>query len=671
MQTWDVSTAFLHATRTEEEPIYLRPPMEFYDEESTLWRVKRAVYGLKTSPREWQDCFAKTLTKKLGMTRSRIDANLFTKTIGNELVMILVYVDDLFILGPHDESNEMLRLLQEHFTMKQTGELTEGSEVQFLGRTIKRDLDSISFSTSTNYVTALVDLLDITDKRETRITGSSSPVPRFDDTNFLSPADHSQYRRAVGMLQWIVPTRPDMAFATKERARALAFPTNADMTALRHLVRYHRTTSDLELRIQPKTRTRDPEGEPELLSVEAYHDSDWAGCRDTRRSTSGGMIYFEGAVLSFWSRTQTTIALSSCEAELYAINMATIEALNVKSTIEELIKNCKTNITIYTDSSSAKSITSRRGVTRKTKHIELRQLFVQDLVANGTLQVTKVGTLSNPADIFTKFVSSDTIQRQLHAVGVRCTKFEHAIHVIRCVPSDLVEVCETKVHKTRAMAILAPDISRELRNSSCVWCNHDANTRNVNDLGDWETVDTDDSRQDDQELPRQISSMYEDREKAITFCCITSGVTDYTTVFEIDEEVVTTAKMMVTCETNTKLHWSIFNDDDAVFPTQIAYRVMTNFRYANESAKNECPICTRLLTDDHKTYRDVNEMPKDDLTNMIQLVSEPYWSWRREVVIDERKPKVPFNLTVIPDRREGVLNVTSESVISSSTCCRK
>ena len=91
MQTWDVSTAFLHATRSEEEPIYIRPPMEFYDEESTIWRVKRAVYGLKTSPREWQDCFATTMTKKLRMTRSRIDANLFTKIIGNKLVMLLVY----------------------------------------------------------------------------------------------------------------------------------------------------------------------------------------------------------------------------------------------------------------------------------------------------------------------------------------------------------------------------------------------------------------------------------------------------------------------------------------------------------------------------------------------------------------------------------------------------
>ena len=195
--------------------------------------------------------------------------------------------------------------------MKQTDELIEGNEVHFWAEPLNENLDSISFSTSTNYVTALIDLLGITVNRETRITGSSSPSPKSDDTNSLNPADHSRYRRAVGMLQWIVPTRPDMTFATNERARALASPTNADMTAPRHFVRYYRTTSDLELRIQPKTRTRVPEGEPELFFVENYSDSDsdWTGCRDTLRSTSGGMIFFEGAVLTFWSRTQTTIVL--------------------------------------------------------------------------------------------------------------------------------------------------------------------------------------------------------------------------------------------------------------------------------------------------------------------------------------------------------------------------
>ena len=87
---------------------------------------------------------------------------------------------------------------------------------------------------------------------------------------------------------------------------------------------------------------------------------------------------------------------------------------------------------------------------------------MQELVANGTLQVTKVGTLSNPADIFTKFVSSETIQRQLHAVGLRCTNFVHAIHAVGCVPSELVEVCEIKVHGTRVMSILNFDFSKFL-----------------------------------------------------------------------------------------------------------------------------------------------------------------------------------------------------------------
>ena len=127
---------------------------------------------------------------------------------------------------------------------------------------------------------------------------------------------------------------------------------------------------------------------------------------------------------------------------------------------------------------------------------------------------------------------------------------------------------------------------------------------------------------------------YEDRDKAITFCCVTPGMTNYTTVFEIDEEVVTTVKTMAKCEMDTKLHWSIFNDYDAIFPTQIAYRAMTNFSYANGRAKNGCPICVRLVTDDYKTYRDVREMPNDDLTNMIRLVSEPYWPWRSEVIDD-------------------------------------
>ena len=94
---------------------------------------------------------------------------------------------------------------------------------------------------------------------------------------------------------------------------------------------------------------------------------------------------------------------------------------------------------------------------------------------------------------------------------------------------------------------------------------------------------------------------------------------------------------------------------------------MTNFSYANVRAKNGCPICARLLTDDYKTYRDVQEMPNDDLTNMIRLVSDSNKDKdeQMEDVDSKKEPKVPFKLTAIPDRREGVLKSTAESVISS------
>ena len=112
---------------------------------------------------------------------------------------------------------------------------------------------------------------------------------------------------------------------------------------------------------------------------------------------------------------------------------------------------------------------------------------------------------------------------------------------------------------------------------------------------------------------------------------------------------------------------------------------MTNFSYADGRAKNGCPICVRLVTDDYKTYKDVQEMPDDDLTNMARLVSEPYWPWRSEVIDDnanlddsqsikktddsskdkdEQEPK-GLKLTAIPKRREGVLNDSTDSEITS------
>ena len=114
-----------------------------------------------------------------------------------------------------------------------------------------------------------------------------------------------------------------------------------------------------------------------------------------------------GSTIHFGSRTQSTIALSSAEAELYAINTGATEALHIRSFLTEALTKKKVNIKIYTDSSSGKSIATRIGSSKKAKHIELKHLFIQQLVLNDIVGIIKINTLANPADIFTKYVATE------------------------------------------------------------------------------------------------------------------------------------------------------------------------------------------------------------------------------------------------------------------------
>ena len=125
------------------------------------------------------------------------------------------------------------------------------------------------------------------------------------------------------------------------------------------------------------------------------------------------------------SRTQLIFAMSSGESELYAIGTAASEALHVKNFLLEA-KVCRgVRILINTDSSAGKSMATRFGVSKKTRHVELRFLFLQHLIAANILKLNKISGVYNRADIFTKYVSAEVLQRHLAAVGLlpRCQYF--------------------------------------------------------------------------------------------------------------------------------------------------------------------------------------------------------------------------------------------------------
>ena len=138
---------------------------------------------------------------------------------------------------------------------------------------------------------------------------------------------HKQYRRAVGKIQWLAPLRPDVCYAAKELARGLAAPTKEHQAKLKQLLRYLKGTIDYVTMIKPMTFP----GPQQPFEIECYVDSDWAGCHTTRKSTSGLVLQLFGTTLLTASRTQATIALSSGEAELYAIGTGVAEALYVRN----------------------------------------------------------------------------------------------------------------------------------------------------------------------------------------------------------------------------------------------------------------------------------------------------------------------------------------------------
>ena len=129
-----------------------------------------------------------------------------------------------------------------------------------------------------------------------------------------------------------------------------------------------------------------------------------------------------GVPLAASSKTQATSALSSAEAELYAMGMAINDALHLKSLLQEmkLSQLAKpVELTVLTDSSSGKALASKLGLARKSKHVQLRYMFIHDLLANGQLQLSKIPEGKNQATALTKHLPASTLHKLLPKLGVR------------------------------------------------------------------------------------------------------------------------------------------------------------------------------------------------------------------------------------------------------------
>ena len=150
--------------------------------------------------------------------------------------------------------------------------------------------------------------------------------------------------------------------------------------------------------------------EDEEWELTVYSDSDWAGDKDTRVSVTGYCILLQGVVISWKSKGQKSVALSSSEAELVALSEAVKEVKFIAQLLQSMGMKVKLPIICRVDNTGAIFIAENATTTSRTKHIDTRYHFVRELVEQGFIKIVFVKTKENIADMFTKNVSSGILE---------------------------------------------------------------------------------------------------------------------------------------------------------------------------------------------------------------------------------------------------------------------
>jgi hypothetical protein len=386
-----VKNAFLHGTLTET--VYCVQPFGFaYSSRPDLvCRLNKSLYGLKQAPRVWHHRFASYLSS-IGFVETKSDSSLFIYCRGSDTAYLLLYVDDIVLTASSAGFlHTVIGALQREFAMTDLGQLHH-----FLGISVTRSADGL-FLSQRQYTQDILERAGMSACKP-----CSTPVDLHSKLSAEGPpvGDATQYRSLAGALQYLTFTRPDIAFAVQQICLYMHDPREPHLAALKRILRYLQGTMSLGLTMHRSSPT-------ELV---VYTDADWAGCPDTRRSTSGYAVFLGDNLVSWSSKRQHTVSRSSAEAEYRAVANGVAEATWLRQLLLELHHLPRRATLVYCDNVSAVYLSSNPVQHQRTKHVEIDLHFVREKVALGHVRVLHVPTTSQYADIFTKGLPTSLYQ---------------------------------------------------------------------------------------------------------------------------------------------------------------------------------------------------------------------------------------------------------------------
>jgi hypothetical protein len=383
----NVSNAFLQGHLTET--VYMEQPPGFIDKTHShkVCKLNKAIYGLKQAPRAWYTRLS-TFLLELGFHGSLVDTSLFVYLHGSIQIYMLVYVDDIIITGTHPNViSDIITKLQSEFPLKDLGPLS-----YFLGIQVTRDATGLHLC-QTKYITELLHKTNMSGAKPSKSPCTSgSKLSRLDGEALTDP---TSYRQVVGALQYCTLTRPEIAYSVNQLCQHMHAPSSTHWIAAKRVLRYLQGTTNHGLYY-----TKSP------LQLNAFCDSDWAGCPDDRRSTTGFAVFLGDCLISWSAKKQAVVSRSSTEAEYRSLSITTAELFWIRMLFRELGVSLSIPPVLWCDNIGALALASNPVFHARTKHIEVDYHFVREKVLNRDILIKFINTHDQVADVFTKGLPS-------------------------------------------------------------------------------------------------------------------------------------------------------------------------------------------------------------------------------------------------------------------------
>lgn len=345
---------------------------------------------------------------KLGFRVGRY--NPCTYYHSNLHIKTLVHGDDFMSVGSKGDCVWLKNMLEKRFDIKTkiigSGD-GEAKEERILNRVIRVSRDGWELEADQRHADIIVQKLNLVQAKGVQTPCEDDKVwQEEENAELLKEQDSRAFRELAARANYLAQDRPDIQYATKEICRGMCSPTRGDLRRLRRLGRY--LVDHRRVVVQYRWQSY-------MSTLTGFTDSDFAGCRQTAKSTSGGIVMRGLHFIKSWSSTQKTVALSSGEAELTALVKCSCELIGITQLTADWDDIMEGEV--YVDSTAAIGVVNRKGAG-KLRHVRVGQLWVQEKAERGDIRYRKVRGTENPADALTKPLTQKEMNTYMDQIRV-------------------------------------------------------------------------------------------------------------------------------------------------------------------------------------------------------------------------------------------------------------